>query len=95
MRSALMLIPVCLAAACARPDYSAGWPDRFILSAGPQPGYGIKRVIEKLGSATLLGDDGSLCRTSSHRFAATRVGSWIDCTWTVSTVDDDEEEQRR
>ncbi len=95
MRNALIWIPVCLIAACARPDYSAAWPDQFILSAGPQPGYAIKRVVEKLGSGTLLGDDGSLCRTSADRFAATRVGSWIDCPWTLSMVDDDAGEQRR
>jgi hypothetical protein len=82
-----MLILIWLAAACARPDYSATWPDRFIISAGPQPGYAIKQVVEKLGSATLLGDDGSVCRTSRHRFATTDIGSWIDCTWTLPTID--------
>lgn len=87
MRTILVLIPVCLAAACARPDYSASWPDRFVVSAGPQPGYAIKRVVEKLGSGTLLGDDGTLCRTSAHRFAATKVGSWIDCNWMLPTID--------
>lgn len=87
MRTAVLLIPVCLVAACARPDYSARWPDRFILSAGPQPGYAIKRVIEKLAPATLLGDDGSICRTSADRFAATKVGSWIDCNWMLPTID--------
>jgi hypothetical protein len=88
MRPNLILIPVCLAAACAPPDYSVTWPDRFIISAGRQPGYAIKRVVEKLGSATLLGDDGSICRTSSHRFAATNLGSWIDCTWDLPMMDD-------
>lgn len=81
MRVAAVLIPLWLVAACARPDYSARWPDRLLVAAGPQPGYAIKRVIEKVGSATLLGDDGSICRTSAHRLAATRVGSWINCNW--------------
>lgn len=77
----------CLIAACARPDYSARWPDRFVLSAGPQPGYAIKQVVEKLGSPTLLGDDGSLCRDSKERFTATRVGSWINCVWSLPVIE--------
>jgi hypothetical protein len=83
MRFAVVLIPMWLVAACARPDYSAAWPDPLFITAGPQPGYGIKRVVDKVGSTTLLGDDGSICRTSVHRFVATKVGSWIDCNWTL------------
>jgi hypothetical protein len=79
-----MLIAISLMTACARPDYSAGfWPENFTISAGPQPGYAIKRVVEKMAAGTLLGEDGSICRTSTHRFAATKVGSWIDCTWAL------------
>lgn len=87
MRAAFVLIPVWLSAACARPDYFPPWPDRSFVSAGPQPGYAIKQVVEKLGSVTLLGYDGSICRTSPHRFAGTKVGSWISCTWTHPAID--------
>ena len=85
MRTAVSLLAFCLVSACARPDFAAFWPHRFdiSISAGPQPGYAIKRVIEKLGPITLLGDDGSVCRTSGERFAATQVDDWISCDWTL------------
>jgi hypothetical protein len=72
---------------CARPDYAEHWPDRFILSAGAQPGFAIKRVIERQPPATLVGDDGSLCRTSRERFNRTREGRWISCAWSLPTLD--------
>jgi hypothetical protein len=76
-----------LVTACARPDYSELWPDHFTVSGGSQPGYAIKRVIEKLEPATLVGDDGSVCHTSTHRFDKSRVGSWIDCNWALPSID--------
>jgi hypothetical protein len=81
MRVITLLIALGPIAACARPDYAERWPDSFIVSAGPQPGYAIKRVVEKRDSITLIGDDGSLCRTSGQRLAATALGSWISCNW--------------
>lgn len=90
MRTVATLIAVCLVTSCARPDYAERWPDRFTLSAGPQPGYAIKRIIEKLEPTTLVGDDGSVCRTSAERFAATDVGRWIGCAWTLSSLDSTE-----
>lgn len=86
MRAAILPI-LCLVAACARPDFVQWWPDRFTLSGGPQPGYAIKRVIEKREPATLLGDDGSVCRTSTQRHAATSVGSWVNCDWSLPSMD--------
>ncbi len=91
MRSALILTLICTVTSCARPDYSPGWwPGHIIVSAGAQPGYAIKRVIEKLESGELLGEDGSICHTSAERFADTSVGSWIDCTWALPAPDGDE-----
>jgi hypothetical protein len=72
---------------CARPDYAEQWPDRFLLSAGPQPGYAIKRVLERQPPATLVADDGSVCRTSPQRFNATKEGRWIDCIWDFPILD--------
>jgi hypothetical protein len=72
---------------CARPDYAEQWPDRFLLSAGPQPGFAIKRVIERQPPATLVGDDGSVCRTSRERFQGTKEGRWIACNWNLPTLD--------
>jgi hypothetical protein len=74
-------------ASCARPDHAEHWPDRFLLSAGPQPGFAIKRVIERQPPATLVGDDGSVCRTSRERFDHTREGRWIACLWNLPTLD--------
>jgi hypothetical protein len=86
MRVALILITAG-SLSCARPDYSEVWPDHVTLSAGPQPGYAIKRVIEKQSPATLVGDDGSFCWTSVERFAAISVGQWIACAWTLPSLD--------
>jgi hypothetical protein len=90
MRFALVLISSCLISSCARPDYAERWPDHFTLYAGPQPGYAIKRVIEKLPPTTLVGDDGSVCRTSEERFTGTSVGRWIGCAWTLPSLDSTE-----
>jgi hypothetical protein len=84
---AVTLVAVCLVASCARPNYAERWPDHFIVSAGPQPGYAIKRVIEKLSPTTLVGDDGSVCRTSEERFTDSSVGRWIGCAWTLPSLD--------
>ena len=72
---------------CARPDYAETQPDRFFLTAGPQPGYAIKRIVEKQPPITLVGDDGSVCRTSPKRFAGTREGRWIACLWNLPVLD--------
>jgi hypothetical protein len=87
VRAAVLLIPICLVSGCARPDYAEQRLDYFLLSAGPQPGYAIKPVIEKQGRITLVGDDGSVCRTSAKRFARTKVGSWIACSWMLPLLD--------
>lgn len=87
MRAALLIPVLCVVAACARPDFAESWPHRFTLSGGPQPGYAIKRVVEKREPAILLADDGSVCRTSIQRYAATPVGSWANCDWTLPTTD--------
>lgn len=81
MRKLIVLAVTCLVSSCARPDYGETWPDRFVLSAGPQAGYAIKRVVDKQGPSTLVADDGSVCRTSRERFAATKQGAWRDCIW--------------
>jgi hypothetical protein len=85
MRVLSLLVTLGPIAACARPDYAERWPDSFIVSAGPLPGYAIKRVVEKRGPITLIGDDGSVCRTSGQRLAATALGSWISYNWTLSS----------
>jgi hypothetical protein len=85
-----ILIPLAVAvliAACARPDYAYPWPNRLALTAGPQPGFWIKRVVEKQRPATLVSDDGSVCRTSGERFAGTKRGAWIACQWNLPALD--------
>jgi hypothetical protein len=90
MRFALVLISTYLISSCARPDYAERWPDHFTASAGPQPGYAIKRVIDKQEPAVLVADDGSVCRTSAERFTRTSVGRWIACVWTLPSLDSTE-----
>jgi hypothetical protein len=87
VRAVTLLIALGPAAACARPDYAQRWAGGFIVSAGPQPGYAIKQVVEKQGPITLVGDDGSVCRTSRQRLTATALGSWISCNWTLPGLD--------
>jgi hypothetical protein len=90
MRNLIVLAAICLVSSCARPDQAHTWPDRLALSAGPQPGYAIKPVVEKQGPITLVADDGSVCRTSRGRFAATKVGRWIACIWALPSLDSTE-----
>jgi hypothetical protein len=93
-RTAVTLIAACLLASCARPDYAEQWPHHFAVSAGPQPGYAIKRIIEKLQPTTLVADDGSVCRTSVERFTGTSVGRWFACEWTLPSLDSAEVARR-
>jgi hypothetical protein len=94
MRAAVILIAVSCVSSCARPDYAERWPSWLMVSAGPRPGYGIKRVVEKQPPVTLLGDDGSVCRTLADRFATTAVGAWIACEWALPSLDSTEIAQR-
>jgi hypothetical protein len=90
MRKVVMLAATCLLPTCARPDYADAWPDHFALSAGAQPGYAIKQVVEKQGPVTLVADDGSVCRTLRERLAATKEGKWIACLWALPSFDSTE-----
>jgi hypothetical protein len=72
---------------CARPQYAELWTDRYFASTGPQPGYAIKLVIGREPPATLVGDDGSVCRTSRKRFENTKEGQWIACIWNFPSLD--------
>jgi len=83
MHIPILLITIFGAIGCARPDYADTWPDRLSLSAGPQPGYGIKQVVEKQAPETLIADDGSVCRVSPERFSRAREKRWISCHWNL------------
>jgi hypothetical protein len=87
MRAFTQLLVACAISSCARPDYAQTWPTSSQLSAGPQPGFAIKPVVEKQKPAVLVADDGSVCRTSVERFARTRVGKWISCDWALQARD--------
>ena len=87
MRIPLLLTLLFSALACARPDYAEAGPGRVSLSAGPQPGYGIKRVVERQAPETLIADDGSICRTSPERFSGTHAGALIACVWNLPALD--------
>ena len=90
MRKLVLLAATCLLPTCARPDYADTWPDRFGFSARAQPGYAIKRVVEKQGPVTLVGDDASVCRISRERFGTTKEGAWIACIWALPSLDSTE-----
>ena len=88
MRAFTPLLAAYAISSCARADNAQRWPASFQLSAGPQLGYAIKRVVDKHEPALLLADDGSVCRTSVERFAGTTTGKWIACDWTLPTGSD-------
>jgi hypothetical protein len=83
----VLLIPLFFIVACASPAYVERWPVRFVVYPGPQPGYAIKQVIEKEAPLTLVADDGSICRTSAERYAATSRGKLIACVWNLPSLD--------
>jgi hypothetical protein len=86
MRALTPLFAACAISSCARSYYAEQWPTQFLLAAGPQAGYAIKRVVDKQKPAVLVADDGSVCRTSVERFARTRAGKWISCDWTLPAL---------
>ena len=88
MRALTPLLAACAISSCARADHAQRWPASFELSAGPQPGYAIKRVVDKHEPALLLADDGSICRTSAERFTSVATGKWIACDWTLPASSD-------
>jgi hypothetical protein len=87
MRAFTPLLVACAVLGCARPDYAERWPSSFQLSAGPQPGFAIKPVVDKEKPAVLVAEDGSVCRTSVERFTRTKVGKWIACDWALQASD--------
>ena len=87
MRVPLLLTSLSIVLACARPSYVESWPDRFRFMGGPQPGFGIKQVVEKQHPITLLADDGSVCRTSRERFSRTKEMALVACVWNLPTLD--------
>jgi hypothetical protein len=54
---------------------------------GPQPGFGIKQVIEKQHPITLLADDGSVCRTSRERLSRAKEMTLVACVWNLPALD--------
>jgi hypothetical protein len=87
LRAGMLGLQLSVLIGCVRPDYAEHWPARLLLSGGPQPGFAIKRIIERQAPATLVGDDGSICRTSRERFERTREGRWVACNWHLPTLD--------
>jgi hypothetical protein len=87
MHRLLFFMAAVLPAACARPDYAESRPDWLLVSAGPQPGYAVKLVVEKDPPLTLIAEDGSLCRMSKERYKATKEGDWIACLWNLPAPD--------
>lgn len=85
MRHSALLLPVFLVCGCAsRADQVFAAQGRLVTgSSGAQPGYAIKLVRAKHAPSEVVGDDGSLCRLTSERFAKVDVGEWLACEWTI------------
>jgi hypothetical protein len=85
VRPSLLLLPVLLMCGCApRADQVFTAPGSLVSgTSGAQPGYAIKLVRAKQAATEVVGDDGSLCRLTSERFATVDVGDWLACDWTI------------
>jgi hypothetical protein len=83
MRAYIPLLATFLVSGCARPSHGHIWPTHLLVFAGAQPGFMTKVIVDKQKPATLVADDGSICRTSAERFTRTAVGKWIACNWTL------------
>jgi hypothetical protein len=53
-------------------------------SSGAQSGYALKLVRGKEPPSTVVGDDGSICRLTTERFARVKPGKWLACEWTIA-----------
>jgi hypothetical protein len=86
VHSSLLLLGSLLACACSpRADQVFVVPGQFVSgTSGAQPGYAVKLVRAKEAPATVLGDDGSLCRLAAERFDRVDVGDWLSCEWTIA-----------
>ena len=87
MHRIVALLATYLIGSCARPDNVYRWPTSSVLSAGAQPEFAIKAVVDKQKPASLIAEDGSVCRTSVQRFTRTAVGKWIACSWQLPASD--------
>jgi hypothetical protein len=85
VRPSILLLAVLLVCGCApRADQVFTARGRLVTgSSGAQPGYAIKLVQAKQTPAEVVGDDGSVCRVTSERFAEVLVGEWLACEWTI------------
>jgi hypothetical protein len=82
--SLLSLAPVLACACSPRADQVFAAPGLVVGSSGAQPGYAIKLVRNKESPSTIVGDDGSVCRLTTERYAVVETGDWVACEWTIA-----------
>ena len=67
---------------CAPPVRVHGGPDgAFSVGAGVQLGWATKIVATKQPPATLVAEDGTVCRVAPDRYADTKFGALVACEW--------------
>jgi hypothetical protein len=85
MRSPLLFLALLLASGCSpRADQVFAAPGLVTGSSGAQSGYALKLVRGKEPPSTVVGDDGSICRLTTERFARVKPGKWLACEWTIA-----------
>jgi hypothetical protein len=85
LRTPLLLSLAVLAGCASRADRVFVTPGRVATgSSGAQPGSAIKQIRAKQPPTEVVGDDGSLCRLTTERFATVGVGDWLNCEWTIA-----------
>lgn len=76
---------------CAPGLVRAGSRDGMIgVESGVRLGWYTKRVATRQPPSTLLAEDGTLCRVSPDRYAATEVGTMVQCDWQIGAPVPDE-----
>jgi hypothetical protein len=79
MRGALLLILLGATPACPGRHIAVG--PGGVVASSRQIGWYRKKVITRQEPETLLAEDGTICRVSPDRFAATKIGAVVYCNW--------------
>lgn len=87
----LVVAGAAFAIGCAPGPARIGSRDGLIgVETGVQLGWRTKRVATKQPPETLLAEDGTVCRVSPDRYAATEVGVGVACDWQIGAPVRDE-----
>ena len=86
VRATLLLLAAGVTSgACARPVQVAPRAGGVDVASG-QLGWATKRLATKEPPGTLVAEDGTICRVSAERYAATPPRSLVRCDWQPGAI---------